>query len=152
MRYLLFILLLVSCSKNEIDRVEFIPQNVIEWEDNEKLLFNMINEYRIDNNVQKIIPDDVHYELAINRNYENIEIGTISHEKFSKTFRILIHSGLNWAGENLAFGYTKNESVLKAWIKSERHNKNLLREDWVYGGLSIIQDNKYKYYCLILSK
>lgn len=48
-------------------------------------------------------------------------------------------------GENLARGYNTPEAVIKAWLESPEHKKNLLDPDYTYVGIQTIyyQDHPY---------
>lgn len=149
--YLLFNICLLACSESEIKPI-FNHSNTYEWNTQENDLLNNINSYRIDNNINELIPDDTHYTLALQRNNDNINSDEITHKDFPIVFKYLIDSGQEWAGENLAYGYSTTEGVLNAWIKAERHNTNLLREDWIYVGIKVTKYNNRKYYCILFSK
>lgn len=129
--------------------------NTLEWDLKELELFDKINSYRIENKVNPLKLDKVHRELALMRNIDNTEVDSISHEGFATVHNILIEGkGLKRAGENLGYKYTKIETVLEAWKKSEDHNRNMLNPNWIYSGLSIYFDEKEKvnYYCQLFSK
>lgn len=148
--YILIILTLFSCTEQENKSV-FVPENTYTWTDEEYYLLETINKYRDNENLNSLLPDDTHYNLAELRNNHNIELGYISHKQFPIAFKQLIDLGANWAGENLAYGYNTTQGVINAWIKSEGHNKNLLN-NWVYIGVKITNYNNRKYYCLIFSR
>lgn len=146
---LILLVIIVSCSPTTEDKPIYVSENTITWDLEEQELFSMVNDYR-DTKLQQ---DDILYKYALQRNNDNILIEGISHTSgFPIVFSKLIDMGLTWVGENLAYGYSNNNSVFNAMIKSEAHNKNLLRKDWKYIGISISKYNDRNYYCVLLSR
>jgi hypothetical protein len=50
-----------------------------------------------------------------------------------------------YAAENIAFGYTTPESVVKAWMDSAGHRANILNENLTYLGVAFLTDNSGSY-------
>jgi len=51
------------------------------------------------------------------------------------------------AGENLSLGYTTPEAVVKAWMDSPSHKKNILDPDFKYIGIGFYVNNSGTIYC-----
>lgn len=138
--------------KSKEKKIIFVNERYYVWEPQEKDLLDKINVYRKENGLEVLIPDDRHYDLAEHRVKYLLQQDNITHSGFPVVFRKLIDSGLSWAGENIAYAYSRNKGVMDAWKRSEAHNKNILREDWVYTGIRIIEFKGRKYYCQLFSK
>jgi uncharacterized protein YkwD len=50
------------------------------------------------------------------------------------------------SGENLAYGFKKPEALIKAWMGSDSHKKNILNPDYEYIGIGYYKDVKDKIY------
>jgi uncharacterized protein YkwD len=51
------------------------------------------------------------------------------------------------AGENLAYGFKTPEAVVKAWMNSEGHKKNILDPDFTYIGIGYYVNENGRIYC-----
>ncbi|OIK15780.1 sporulation protein [Bacillus sp. MUM 116] len=49
----------------------------------------------------------------------------------------------NYAGENIAMGQKTPEEVVKAWMNSEGHRKNILNPNYNYIGVGYVADGSY---------
>ncbi len=88
---------------------------------------------------------------SINRNKEMIADGKISHEGFYDDAYELMELGIDKVGENIAYGYGTGKAVVRGWMNSPGHRKNLLNPRYDAHGLSVLSDkNKRKYYCQTL--
>lgn len=134
--------------KPKEEKIIFLNENKIKWNTDELYLLDQLNQYRKDNGLEALIIDDTCYKLAQMRNTLNINKGKITHEDFPATFKILIDLGCEWVGENLAYGYTNLDSVIKKWKESEGHNKNILVPNWKYTGIA----KNGKYYCQLFAR
>jgi len=61
-------------------------------------------------------------------------------------------NGLNYsyAGENLAYGFTKPEELVKAWLNSKSHRDNLLSGNFVSAGFGYYLNENGTIYCSML--
>lgn len=135
------------------EKIIFKNEFNITWLDKELYILKLINDYREENNLTCLKADDTFYTLAQTRNTLNINKGKISHDNFSNVTKVLTDLGISWAGENLAYGYKNVDSAINAWKKSEGHNKNILKKDWIYTGISISQDKDgNNYYCQLFGR
>lgn len=151
MIYLFFVLQFLYCGTPNIDnKTVFEPNNNIEYLDLEEIeLFIWINDYRVENGIEPLEADKLFNDVASDRTIRMIQDGECSHVGFSDAIQPIVSMGFA-AGENIAYGFSTNESVYKAFINSEEHRKNILRTDWIYTGISIQEDeNGKKYYCQI---
>lgn len=128
---------------------KFKTQNNIKWEEEENELFNLVNQYRLDNNLSHLLKDDSFYNLSELRNLKNINLGYITHDGLGKIGQILADLNIFNYGENLAYGIPNPDVAFLAWKHSKKgHKETMLNKGWKYTGVSIIEDERgVKYYC-----
>ena len=58
-----------------------------------------------------------------------------------------------YSGENAAMGYRTPADVVKGWMKSEGHRKNILKAEYTHAGAGYYVDSStgYAYWCLLLT-
>ena len=110
-------------------------------------LINKVNDYRISKGLNKLeIINHISF-IASEHNEYMISIDKVTHDGFDKRSEN-IKNVLNAirVGENIAFGFSSNESTLKSWINSNSHRVNL-EGNYTHMGISIREDNSgRKYY------
>lgn len=106
-------------------------------------LFDLVNEYRKENNLETLEKYEPLCEYAKTRSIEIKE--NWSHDKFYQDVEDNKLSGFcpdcYRAGENLAHFYPTEEEILAAWIASSTHKDNL-KDDWNWACVAI-SDNTY---------
>jgi len=152
MKKLLTLLLfstITSCSSDS----ESIAPDVIEPQKSyshnlaELELLDLINMYRVDNNLNTLqIIEHISYKSGEHNDYM-IATNTVNHNGFTERKtnlqRVL---GACRVGENVAFGFSSPRATLNAWIASTSHKANL-EGDYTHYGISIRIDNAgRKYY------
>lgn len=144
-----FILLIITCTSPEKD-VNFIHIPGEFLNNDEFVLFDGIDRLRT-----KTLLLDANFNEAALRRVEDIRIDIekglpISHSGYGKAYVFLDSLGIRRIGENLAYNYTRSESVIIGWIASEEHLKNLSAKKWKYVGIAIGEDSEEnKIYCAI---
>ena len=127
----------------------------------ESLVFDEINQYRVENGLSKVTWDNCPYKAAKNQTNYIDKTGDYAHTQKNSTFenpskRLMYYGcGDGYAENILIHGYLSNLSekdlakqIVELWKKSDLHNKNLLMSsDWVSMGAISISD---KSACLIL--
>lgn len=154
MIYLFLVLQFLYCTSTDVTHnTDFRPDNNIEILTIDEIdLLSLVNEYRYEHGVDRLNGDLMFHQIAYQRNIDNSINGYISHDGFGTTMQPIFDMGMT-AGENLGFKYSLPETVFKAWIESESHRENILKESWLYTGISIyIDDNGDIYYCQIFVK
>lgn len=90
---------------------------------NSKKIFNLINDYRVSQGVQKLIYDSSICSFTQKRLHQ-------IHKDFSHTgFSPEVYSSYQFhkAGENIIFGnYYTEQPLVKAWINSPEHRENIV--------------------------
>ncbi|NMA25253.1 MAG: hypothetical protein GX936_06265 [Clostridiales bacterium] len=76
---------------------------------------------------------------------------SFSHTRPNNTrcFTIFGENNLKYraAGENLAYGFRTPEAVVKAWMASEGHRRNILDPDFKYIGIGYYVNENGRIYC-----
>lgn len=60
----------------------------------------------------------------------------------------------NWSiiGENIAYGQNTSEEVMKHWMRSYNHRKNILNKNFIYMGIGKATDQSGRiYWCVVFS-
>lgn len=95
--------------------------------DLETEVHELINKYRIDQNLEPLELHNVISEVA-RKHSQKMADGTtdFGHDGFSeRVAKIREQIGGNGAAENVAFGYSSAESVVEGWINSSGHKRNI---------------------------
>jgi len=131
----------------------FIPSNEVKWGKIETILLFKINTYRRENNLNELLMDDSHYNIAKIRSLSNAENGVITHNFFYSDVRdALAAIGIKTSAENLGYRYKTANGLFNAWVKSEGHRSAMLG-DWKYTGIKVALDKEGNtYYCQIFGK
>ena len=103
-------------------------------EDDALAVVRLVNEEREKQGLEPLDVDENLMELARIR-AEELE-GKFSHERPDGTHAAQVFSG----GENIAGDYTSPSAVMEAWMGSEGHRANILRERFHYIGVGCYQD------------
>ena len=103
-------------------------------EDDALAVVRLVNEEREKQGLEPLDVDENLMELARIRAEELEE--KFSHERPDGTHAAQVFSG----GENIAGDYTSPSAVMEAWMGSEGHRNNILRERFHYIGVSCYQD------------
>lgn len=153
-RLIVFFLLILSCSSSSEVSVTQTKIHDYKYNDDEARLMDMINNHRDSIGLQTLgIIDHISYLCSLHDIYM-IERFKPSHDGFVQRSDELIQLfGASFVSENVAYNYKSNKAVLKAWLASSDHKKNI-EGNYTNFGLSIRIDsvNKRKYYTNIFIK
>lgn len=114
--------------------VFYTPDGPIKREE----LLGIVNKVRAEHSLPELRPDNRLDWVAWKRGEELSREGTFSHAtgiKYTEFLPIAFYDYSSVA-ENLAMGYEKPEEVVRAWLKSEPHAKEVLTEKMVDVGLA----------------
>ena len=145
----LFAVLSFSCSTDTVDNAQietivadFVPQTkIIEIE-----IVELINAYRIQNDLSPLQNMDQIKAVAFNHTDYMIENEEVSHANFHQRRATLINTvGASSVAENVAYAYSSAESVVNAWINSDGH-RNIIEGDYEYFDISAEKDENGKWY------
>ncbi|GHA35513.1 hypothetical protein GCM10007103_16380 [Salinimicrobium marinum] len=139
-----------SCSKESLDEGEtsdlvsvVAPVSYNEIELN---IMDLVNDYRFSKGLNELdYKDEVSWQ-AEDHNFYMIQKNKVSHDGFANRYSSLAESvDAKAVSENVAFGYNTAEAVVKAWIESEGHRKNM-EGDLTHFGISVKEDANGKKY------
>lgn len=147
--FALIFLTLTSCSSDsESISPTFTESQQSYLHDNIELeLLDLINTYRVDNNLNPLeIIEHISYKSSEHNSYM-IATNTVNHDGFTERKTNLQEVlGAYRVGENVAYGYSSPQATLNAWIASEGHKANL-EGDYTHYGVSVkIGNEGRKYY------
>jgi uncharacterized protein YkwD len=158
MKYIFFSFLIVSLftncsSEDDVNAKNYSIQSYNHRADEIELI-NIIDDYRISIGLNRLeIIDHVSYMSSYHNNYM-IQNKVVSHDFFiDRSDEIVSLFNAKIVGENIAFNFISNHSVLSAWLSSPGH-KAIIEGDFTHMGLSITIDptNGKKYYTNIFVK
>ena len=141
-------------NKKRKKRTIFEHRNFFTWTKKEVELFDKINKHRIANGADLLQADDHMLELAKTR----VAFWIKSDLTYPNSLRdrFFIHRqpymdlGLQNIQENRCYDC---EDVFEKWVESEIDNKNMLKKEWKYCGISVEFNHLDKMVvCLILSR
>lgn len=133
--------------ENKMTEMEsVIEQEEAELSEEEKETLNLINEYREQNNLNKLKPFSQLQKVAKLKAKDLVTNQYFSHisENLGTPFEMLKNNGIKYkiAGENLA-GNTTPQKAVKAWIDSTTHRENILEGKFEYTGICVIESPIY---------
>lgn len=107
----------------------------------------LVNDHRKSLGLNSLIRLDLaSYKADDHTNYM-IEVGAISHDNFNERFDFLVkHANAKSVAENVAFGYPCSNSVVKAWMNSDSHRKNIENPNFTHFGISTKCNNSERNY------
>ncbi|MFL1013556.1 CAP domain-containing protein [Flavisericum labens] len=126
---LLALLFFASCSTNNLDdkaaeiELELVSQQAksIELE-----ALNLINDHRLSKGLNPLEDMSIVKSVAFSHTDYMVDSGEVSHHNFfTRSNYLKANAGAIKVAENVAYGYTSAESVVRAWLKSESHKNNL---------------------------
>jgi uncharacterized protein YkwD len=105
-----------------------------------------INDYRISQGLTVLHQlDDITIEAFDHTKYM-VSLNVVNHDNFNNRYQNLVNEiGAKAVSENVGFGYRTAEAVVKAWINSEGHRKNI-EGNYTHFGISVDQDENGKNY------
>ena len=125
----------------EVDDDDIIKINCSE---KELECYNLINQYRQENRLDVLAWDDTLYEYAKIRAAEaSIKW---SHTRPDGTSWKEMDPG-TFQGENLAKGYDTAQDAVNAWIASQGHKENILRENFTRTAISFYESKNGWFWC-----
>ena len=152
MKHLILILLFISCTPqdNQTHSIDLNLSNETNWIKADSILV-LINNHRQTLNLNTITIDYKHASAyAVQHTNYMIALNRINHNNFYIREDALKQQGAIRVGENVAYGHKTADSLLKAWLSSDRHKK-IIEGDYNKAGFGVIPNDKGIYfYTLIL--
>lgn len=145
-------LMFVSCAKENLDEelrsVDHVAKSSVNYtySEIETAILEQVNDYRASKNLNKLESIGEISLEAEDHNYYMLETGKVSHDNFGVRYKALVSGvGAKAVSENVGYGYRTAEAVVKAWIASEGHRKNI-ESNHTHFGVSVVQDEDGRNY------
>ncbi|MEP1488101.1 MAG: CAP domain-containing protein [Algibacter sp.] len=118
-----------SCSTDSIDdKADAIELSLttLEAKSIEVEILELINNHRLSMGLNPLSDMPVVKSVAYSHTDYMVDNNQVSHDNFfTRSDYLKENAGAKKVSENVAYGYTSAESVVKAWIKSEGHKANI---------------------------
>ena len=126
---LLAIFTLSSCSTDTMDdKAEAMELSLVSQEAKsiEVEILELINNHRLSEGLNPLAEMNIVKSVAHSHTDYMVDNDQVSHHNFfTRSDYLKTNAGAKKVSENVAFGYSSAESVVRAWIKSEEHKANL---------------------------
>ncbi|MFD0975351.1 CAP domain-containing protein [Salinimicrobium gaetbulicola] len=144
------VLTLTSCSKESVDELETANLTTkvspVHYTSIELEILDRVNDYRDQNGLPQLASLDEGSRQAAYHNDHMIESEEVCHDDFAYRYTALVNAEKAKAvSENVAFGYSSAEAVVKAWIASDGHRENMLG-DHTHFGISVKEGKDSRLY------
>ena len=120
--------------------------NTSSLSNDEKEVFDLINEQRINNGLQALKIDEEVQRVARIKAQDMVNNNYFSHTSptYGSPFDMLNSFKISYktAGENIA-GNSSNSSAVTAWMNSAGHKANILNGNFNYTGIGVVNGSKY---------
>ena len=141
----LFAMLTFSCSTDSIDdKVEALvvpPAKTIEIK-----ILELINNHRLSEGLSPLTKMNIIKSQAYSHTDYMVDNNSVSHDNFyQRSAYLKTNAGAKKVSENVAYGYSSAESVVKAWIKSAGHKANI-EGDFTNFDISAEKNDEDKWY------
>ncbi|GAA3603820.1 CAP domain-containing protein [Flavivirga amylovorans] len=142
-------LTLSSCSTDSIDdKADAIELSLIEQEakDIEIEILKLINDYRVSLDLNALKDMSLVKSVAFSHTDYMVDNNKVSHDNFfTRSNYLKSNAGAEKVSENVAYGYSSAETVVKAWIKSEGH-RGTIEGDFTNFDISAEKNEKGRWY------
>ena len=112
----------------------------------EKEVFNLINQQRINNGLTALKVDEEVQRVARIKAQDMVDNNYFSHTSpiYGSPFNMLNSFKISYktAGENIA-GNSSNSGAVNAWMNSSGHKANILNSNFNYTGIGVVSSPKY---------
>ncbi|MEH7072920.1 CAP domain-containing protein [Neobacillus drentensis] len=113
----------------------------------EQKLVDLTNQERAKNGLPALKVDTTLSKMAHEKSRDMSVNGYFSHTSptYGSPFDMMKKYGISYryAGENIAMGQRTPEEVVKAWMNSEGHRKNILSPNYNYIGVGYVAQGNY---------
>lgn len=138
-----------SCTTDSLDdKADAIELSLItpETKTIETEILELINNHRLSLGLNALSDMTLVKSVAYSHTDYMVDNNEVSHANFYKRSDYLkVHAGAVKVSENVAYGYSSAESVVRAWLKSEGHRANI-EGDFTNFDLAAEQNNEGKWY------
>lgn len=141
-----------SCAADDTNSVETQQTSLsrevsVTYSNLELDIITVVNQYRKKIGLNELSKLDIASSVAESHTSYMISQGKISHDNFNQRAAELKESAKAiTVGENVAFGYKTAEDVLKGWLNSPSHRKQIESRRYTHIGISTKADSKGRNY------
>ena len=107
----------------------------------QRTAFRATNNRRENHGLRRLKRNDCVQKYAVRNARRMARRGEMEHQKLEPIMR---DCGLNYAGENIAYGYPTGRAVVRGWMHSPGHRANILRPQFRLMGLAARKGSKDK--------
>lgn len=139
---LLLTTILFSCAKEE-DGVYFnenseVVNAKVTYSPIESEIVSLVNAHRTSLGLNSLNTLNIVSGVADGHTVYMIEVGQVSHDNFAQRAQTLMsEAGAKTVGENVAYGFSTAEGVVKGWLNSDGHRKIIENPDYTHFGISM---------------
>ena len=138
-----------SCSTVSMDdKAEAMKMSLVKQEAKtiEVEILELINNHRLSLGLNPLNEMNMIKSVAYSHTDYMVDNDEVSHHNFfTRSNYLKSNAGAQKVSENVAFGYSSAESVVRAWIKSEAHKANL-EGDYTYFDVSAEKNEDGRWY------
>jgi uncharacterized protein YkwD len=110
-------------------------------------ILQLVNNYRSSIGKKELSRLDVISSVASTHTKYMAEIKEVNHDNFpERHLKLVQNANAKSVGENVAFGYSSADAVVKAWINSSEHKNILDSDDFTHFGISTKSDDEGRLY------
>lgn len=146
---LLAMFTLSSCTTDSIDdKAEAMELSLVEIQAKaiEVEILELINDHRLSLGLNPLVDMSVVKSVAYSHTDYMVDNNVVSHDNFfTRSNYLKANAGAKKVSENVAYGYSSAESVVKAWINSEGHKANI-EGDYTNFDISAERNEDGRYY------
>jgi uncharacterized protein YkwD len=151
--------ILFSCAKEE-DGVYFnenseVVNTKVAYSPMESEIVSLVNAHRTSLGLKALNTLNIVSGVADGHTEYMIEAGQVSHDNFAQRAQTLMsEAGAKTVGENVAYGFSTAEGVVKGWLNSDGHRKIIENPDYTHFGISMetSTDNRNYYTNIFIKK
>lgn len=139
---LLLTTILFSCAKED-DGVYFnenseVANAKVAYSPIESEIVSLVNAHRTSLGLNALSTLNIVSGVADGHTDYMIEVGQVSHDNFAQRAQTLMNeAAAKTVGENVAYGYSTAEGVVKGWLNSDGHRKIIENPDYTHFGISM---------------
>lgn len=145
----LLAILTFSCTTDSIDeKADALVENLVvpPTKEIETKILELINNHRLSKGLDPLNDLTIVKSVAFSHTDYMVDKDEVSHDNFyTRSNYLKANAGAKKVSENVAYGYSKAESVVNAWIKSDSHRKNI-EGDFTNFNISAEKNDEGKWY------
>ena len=145
--------LAASCSKDTSEEFTQESNYVIDlnlametdWDMADEIML-LVNEHRANLGLEPI-KSDLEYAsaYAVDHTMYMIDVDKINHDNFVERSQALKERGAKMVAENVAYGYSSAEDVVRAWLNSPGHRR-VIEGQYTHSGFGVLKNSEGRYF------